>query len=45
MTTRRLSASTRAASRSMVVLPTPGGPSSNTLWPDSTRSWMMSMVP
>ena len=41
----RSSASTRATSRSMVVLPTPGRPSSRTLWPPSTMSRMMSMVP
>ncbi len=45
ITTRLLSASTRAASRSMVVLPTPGGPIISTLCPLSTRSWMMSIVP
>ena len=41
----RSSASTRATSRSMVVLPTPGRPSSRTLCPPSTMSRMMSMVP
>ena len=39
------SASTRATSRSMVVLPTPGRPRSRTLCPDSTMSRMMSIVP
>ena len=41
----RSSASTRATSRSIVVLPTPGRPSSRTLCPLSTMSRMMSMVP
>ena len=47
MTTRlcRSSASTRAISRSIVVLPTPGLPSSRMLLPDSTMSRMMAMVP
>ena len=37
----RSSASTRATSRSMVVLPTPGRPSSRMLRPDSTMSRMI----
>jgi len=47
MTTRFLvlSASTRAASRSMVVLPTPGRPSSRMFCPDSMRSAIMSTMP
>ena len=44
-TTRLVSARTRATSRSMVVLPTPGLPRSSMLLPDSTMSPMMSMVP
>ena len=47
-TTTRLSsssASTRAASRSIVVLPMPGRPMIRTLFPDSTRSLMISIVP
>ena len=47
-TTTRLSsssASTRAASRSIVVLPMPGRPMISTLFPDSTRSLMISIVP
>ena len=42
---RRSSASTRAASRSSVVLPTPGRPSIRMLLPDSTMSRMMATVP
>ena len=47
MTTRlsSSSASTRAASRSIVVLPMPGRPMIRTLFPDSTRSLMISIVP
>ncbi len=47
MTTRlsRSSARTRAASRSIVVLPMPGRPMMRIDWPDSTRSSMISMVP
>ena len=47
ITTRRPSSSakTRAASRSIVVLPTPGAPSSSTLRPDSTRSRMAPAEP
>ena len=41
----RSSASTRATSRSMVVLPTPGRPRSRIDFPVSTMSRMMSMVP
>ena len=47
-TTTRLrsdSASTRAVSRSSVVLPTPGRPRIRMLSPDSTRSWMIVIVP
>ncbi len=39
------SARTRATSRSMVVLPTPGRPSSRTLLPDWIRSSITFMVP
>ena len=42
---RRSSARTRATSRSIVVLPTPGRPSIRMLLPDSTMSRMMAMVP
>jgi len=45
MITRLLSARMRADSRSMVVLPMPGLPNNKMLLPDSTRSWMISMVP
>ncbi len=41
----RSSASTRAISRSMVVLPMPGGPIKSTFLPVSTRSWMILAVP
>ena len=45
MTTRFFSARMRAASRSMVVLPTPGRPSSSSDLPLSIRSCTMSVVP
>ncbi len=45
MTTRLVSARMRAASRSRVVLPTPGRPRMRTDLPLSTISWMMSIVP
>ncbi len=45
ITTRLLSAKMRAASRNIVVLPTPGRPSSSTLFPVDMMSWMMSIVP
>ena len=47
MTTRLFasSASTRATSRSIVVLPTPGRPSRRMLFPLITRSSMMRIVP
>ena len=41
----RSSASTRAASRSIVVLPMPGRPMMRMLFPDSTKSTMISIVP
>src|SRR5512132_2572894 len=41
----RSSARTRATSRSIVVLPTPGRPRNKMLFPDSTMSRMISTVP